>query len=86
MKVLYRCEYCNETGTEEEITEHETTCLSNYTKKSCFTCKHRSGFTAMTCGNGKEIPKGKFFEQCSDYEWDEKDHATRYPFSNLFGF
>ena len=37
MKAIYRCEYCDVTGTEEEIREHEEGCFKNYNKKSCLT-------------------------------------------------
>ena len=29
MKQLFRCEYCSETGTAEEITKHEQECTYN---------------------------------------------------------
>lgn len=87
MKQLFRCEYCSETGTAEEITKHEAECLHNYTKRSCMTCKYvENNFTKFTCNAGKDIPEGKYIEQCSNYERDEKDHTGKNIFSGtLFG-
>lgn len=88
MKPLFRCEYCDKIGVEEEITQHEQTCVNNYTKRSCYTCKHAENkVTHFNCKCGQEIPEGKIFEFCSSYEWDGKDHTTRnpVPFNNLFG-
>lgn len=87
MKQLFRCEYCTEVGTEEEIIKHEQECIYNYNRRSCFTCMHKkSNFVAITCGLGKEIPSGTYMEQCSSYEWDEKAHTGKNVFSgNLFG-
>lgn len=85
MKQLFRCEYCTEVGTEEEIQKHEQKCIYNYNRKSCLTCKHRVGnFLALECSDGKEIPGGNYIENCSSYTWDEKDHTKffRSPFGN----
>lgn len=77
MKQLFRCEYCTKQGTAEEITKHEEACLYNYNKKSCFTCKHRQTFAlGIICKKDKEIPTGKYFENCPQYEWDKEDHAN----------
>lgn len=86
MKQLFRCEYCTEMGTEEEITKHEAECIHNYNKRSCLTCKHAEmkGISCYQCRTGKEIPEGKLFEFCGAWMWDEKDHTTR-AFNNLFG-
>lgn len=88
MKALYRCEYCDEMGTEEEILKHEGECIHNRTKHSCLTCKHAENkITTVVCHNGQDVPEGKMIEGCKFYEWDEKDHTTRYanPFGKLFG-
>lgn len=73
MKPIYRCEYCDVTGTEEEILEHEEECVQNYNKKSCLTCKYCStdGFRQVKCKNGKEIPEGKIVERCPMHEIGE---------------
>jgi hypothetical protein len=88
MKPIFRCEYCDKLGTEEEITKHEAECIYNHTKKSCFTCKHAENkIIKFVCKLGKDIPEGKLFEYCPEYEWDEKEFAIRTasPFSNIFG-
>ena len=88
MKPLFRCEYCDKIGTEEELIKHENECINNYTKRSCTTCKHAENkITKFNCKLGKAIPEGKFFEFCESYEWDEKDRTSRnpVPFNNLFG-
>lgn len=86
MKQLFRCDYCDFTGTAEEIEQHEAQCIHNYTKRSCLTCKHAQmkNFKSYTCALNKEIPEGKYFEQCPQYEWDEKDMARR-SLNNVFG-
>ena len=88
MKPIYRCEYCDKMGTEEDILEHEETCTYNYNKKSCPTCKHAENrLLKYTCKIGKEIPEGQMYVGCGKYEWDEIDHAHTNPvtFNNLFG-
>jgi hypothetical protein len=70
MKPIYRCEYCDVTGTEEEIREHEENCVKNYNKKGCLTCKHCStdGLKTVKCKKSIEIPEGKMIEKCIMYE------------------
>lgn len=70
MKPIYRCEYCDFTGIEEDVLKHEEACNKNYNLKSCLTCKHCStdGIKKMECKQGKEIPKGKMFERCPLHE------------------
>ncbi len=88
MKQLFRCEYCDFTGTDEEVIQHEEKCFHNYTKKSCSTCNHKEtkGLN-YKCTAGKDIPDGQMYVGCDKYEWDEKDHVCRLnsPFHNLFG-
>ena len=84
MKQLFRCEYCTEIGTEEEIRKHEAECLYNYTKKSCWTCKHKeSSFIALKCNAGVELESGKYMECCNKYEWDEKDYTSKSTFAKI---
>ena len=73
MKAIYRCEYCDVTGTEEEIREHEEECFKNYNKKGCYTCKHcaTDGFKKVECKKGKEIPEGQYFQGCPMHEAGE---------------
>ena len=30
MKAIYRCDFCDQTGTAEEIMQHEESCIYNY--------------------------------------------------------
>lgn len=73
MKPIYRCEYCDVTGIEEEVYEHEKECPKNYNLKNCLTCKHcwTDGFRMVGCKKGKEIPEGKMMERCPDHEVGE---------------
>ena len=86
MKLIYRCEYCDKTGTIEEIQKHEEECMYNYHKRSCWTCKHAEVcLLNVTCKAGKEIPKDKYIEQCNQYEYDEVDHSKVSAAKTLFG-
>lgn len=87
MKQVFRCEYCNEMGTADEIAKHEAECIFNYDKHSCMTCKFAENkVLSFKCKLGREIPEGKYIEQCSNYEWDEKDFTGKNSFGkNLFG-
>jgi poly(A) polymerase Pap1 len=76
MKQLFRCEYCDKTGTAEQIAEHEKECMYNYHKRSCWTCKYAElCLLTVKCKADVEIPKDKYIENCTKYEWDEKDHS-----------
>ena len=89
MKPVFKCDYCDKMGTEEEIKKHEPECLDNYDRKSCLTCVHKelgrinSNMIVYNCKLGKEIPEGKIFEFCPQYERKEK---TNNLFGDLFGF
>ena len=88
MKPIFRCEYCDKMGTEEDILKHEEECLYNYTKRACYTCKHAEAKVhKYNCKLDKEIPEGKIYTCCDKYEWDEVDHTHPNPiaFNNLFG-
>ena len=90
MKAIFRCEYCDQMGTAEEIEKHEGECIHNRTKRSCLTCKHKvvASMPKCECALNVDIPDGKYFEQCKKYEWDEYDYAARSynsMFGNLFG-
>lgn len=88
MKPLFRCDYCDFTGVEEEVIKHEETCMHNHTRRSCSTCKHATLKSLnYECAVGKDVPKGQMYTGCDCYEWDEKNHVYRNsnPFGNLFG-
>lgn len=74
MKPVFKCEYCDFMGTEEEVLKHEKDCIDNDDRRSCLTCKHRS-FQSMNqfkCAVGKEIPEGHEITFCGKYERKEK--------------
>jgi hypothetical protein len=79
-------------GTEEEIREHEPICADNYDRKSCYTCVHKQLTQEekqwyYKCKLGKEIPKGKIFEYCPQYERREKPYTLgEAMFGNWFNF
>lgn len=90
MKPVFKCDYCEFMGTEEKVREHEINCMYNYDRKSCHTCVHkrlgskdRQWF--YRCKAGKEIPEGKIFEFCTQYERKEKsDNLLDGLFDDLF--
>ena len=87
MKPVFKCEYCDYMDTEEKVKEHELTCVNNYDRKSCFTCVHK-GFKSLKqykCALGKEIPEGKIFEFCPQYERKAEPETIDNLFSDLFG-
>ena len=84
MKQLFRCDYCDFTGTEQEVCKHERECPKNHTLKGCMTCKHCSQMaTYVTCKLGKEIEEGKYIVNCSSYDRGEPSDDS--PFSKIVG-
>lgn len=85
MKPLYRCDYCEFKGTEEEVLKHEETCIHNTSKKSCLTCKYKKykNMQTITCTNGVDIPGGQYRQYCPNYEDEEKVEPDD-DFSNIF--
>lgn len=55
MKPVYKCDWCKTMGTEEEILEHEKTCMANINLHSCYTCANRKGLAALECKAGMRI-------------------------------
>lgn len=88
MKPIYRCEYCDHMGTEDEVREHEKECLKNFNNKGCLTCKHckTDGLKHMECFYGEEIPEGKQFLHCDKHE-NGKPEIVGFmgAFMNVFG-
>lgn len=88
MKPVFKCDYCSKMGTEDEIKEHESVCMDNYDRRSCYTCIHkkhmfnRKNETVFECKAGNVIPEGKLFEFCDKYERLEK---PKLGFNNIFG-
>lgn len=88
MKPVFKCDYCKFMGTEKEVAEHEVTCWDNHDRRSCYTCIHMKYKTSLgfSCGKGKDIPDGKIYEFCGDYERKEKSTADLTGiFGGLFG-
>ena len=85
MEPVYKCGYCSYMGTVEETSEHEMQCIYNYDRKSCWTCKHRDPNSLMKfkCLLGTDIPEGKIYEFCGQYEYDE-DRKEPKTASNIF--
>lgn len=86
MKLVYKCDYCTQMGTEEEIKEHELQCVKNYDRKSCHTCVHKQikskdGQWFYECKLGKEFPVGSFMEFCAEYERNTTEYTL---FENIF--
>lgn len=88
MKPVFKCDYCNFIGTEEQVRKHEDEdCYDNYTKRSCTTCVHKSiaSLKQYKCNCGIEIPEGKMMTQCKKYERKEKNDTFSDLLGGLFG-
>lgn len=74
MKPVFKCDYCQFMGTEEEVSQHEPKCFDNYDRRSCYTCAHRGKMSMVNklvkyeCDKGIDIPEGKIYEFCNSYE------------------
>lgn len=93
MKPVYKCDYCDYMNTEDKVKEHEINCTENYDRKSCYTCVYKKTIVnkdrtsnesiwLYSCKAGKEIPEGKLYEFCPQYERKEKSDN---PMADLFG-
>ena len=86
MKPVFKCDYCEFMGTEEDVKKHELICSDNYDRQSCYTClyknlKSKDGNLFYECKDGKKIPEGKIIEFCSNYKRKEKTNDN---FSAMF--
>lgn len=71
MKPVFKCDYCDFMGTEQEVEEHEVKCTDNYDRRSCYTCEYKNfnkKLTGYECAEGREIPEGQIYEFCSKYK------------------
>ena len=81
---LYRCSYCDFTGSKKEVLTHEKECFKNPNNRGCLTCAYCSKMvTYVKCKKGKEIEEGKYIQQCSLYEDGQPTNDSI--FGNLFG-
>lgn len=87
MKPVFKCDYCDFMGTEDKVKKHELECIDNYTRRSCFTCKHKcyQSMKQLKCACGREIPENKIWEFCPKYERREKEETLTNMFGGLFG-
>ncbi len=85
MKPVYRCDYCDQMGTAEEIMAHEEKCYWNYNRKNCWTCRHREMQTLSRwkCMLEVDIPENHIIEHCGKWEWNERD-MSKIGASNIF--
>lgn len=92
MKPIFRCEYCEQMGTEKEISEHELKCQKNPENRSCMSCANASGMTRIICSLGKEIPAFNCIIHCADYvpggdpEKKIMDFASKFLGNTFFGW
>ena len=70
MKPVFKCDYCDFMGTEDEVKIHERSCVENYDRRSCHTCEYRKfkNHKQYECANGREIPKDQIYEFCGKYK------------------
>lgn len=87
MQPVFKCEYCDFMGTEKKVKEHELTCFDNYTRRSCFTCKHKGyeNLHQLKCAVGREILKDRIWEFCPKYERRIKEETLADVFNGMFG-
>ena len=88
MKPVYRCDYCNHMGTEDEVREHEIKCDHNFNNRGCMTCKHckTDGIKQLKCDFGVEVPEGQQILYCGKHEQGTPEIiGIMSTFMNMFG-
>ena len=84
MKPVFKCDFCDFIGVESDVKKHEEECTENYTRRNCFTCKHRAYSSLdFICKCGLELPPGKMREFCPKYEREENRHDPLDDFMDL---
>lgn len=68
MKQVWKCDFCLQTGTQEEIEVHEKDCSFNPANKTCWTCRFRYEEGAPISGFWNECELGK---KC--YSFDDEE-------------
>ena len=82
MKPLFRCEYCSQIGTKEELEKHEKICLSNPAVKCCDNCKfawEKDWVCLMFKNNNGEILECKYREYMINQESSSSISTIRDP-------
>lgn len=93
MKPVFKCDYCQFIGTEEEVHKHESDCYDNYDLRGCTTCLHKKTRSSKSkeilfnykCDCGVEIPDGKMMINCIKYDRKEKTDTIDDFLSAMFG-
>lgn len=92
MKPVYKCDYCDFMGTEQDVQQHESECYHNYSLRSCTTCSHKNTYASretfginVKCKCGIEVPEGKMMINCKKYEREEDTDVFDDMFGGLFG-
>lgn len=84
MKPVYICDYCQFTGSAENVKEHEKICSKNYGLKACPSCDHvrlvsvKDDKLVYGCKAGKEIPEGCHFKNCDLHKIPSKDDVKNF--------
>ena len=86
MKALYKCDFCDMTGTEEDVYIHEATCMNNPKRKSCQYCENKktsfnSSKVIYTC-DFKDIPEGQQYINCDKFTLKKMNDFS---INNIFG-
>lgn len=86
---LYKCDYCNFIGSEEEVYKHENICEHNPSRLNCSSCQY-SSFKTMkqykcTLRPEREIPENQEFINCPDHSIREYPHTMKDIMGNIFG-
>jgi hypothetical protein len=82
MKLVWKCDFCSETGTKEKIKEHEKICNFNPKLKLCHSCKYHaySGSEIFGYNDDCEISKNCFKildEKIPCEFWDTDDISLK---------
>lgn len=87
MKPLYKCDFCDMTGTEENVYIHEATCINNPKRKSCQYCTNKK--TKFINGSGitylcdfKDIPEEQQYINCDKFALKK---MNVFPIDDIFG-
>ena len=70
MKQIWKCDFCDETGTQQEMEKHELTCHFKPGVKNCVDCKYMYDGGSPYFGSFDECEKGL---SCFDYDEMELD-------------